>query len=121
LTIEERNVSQSKQKGKRAQSRRSPWPVLLVVGGVLLVAGVIAASLLGGSSPSDDAAGSGAPALSITAIDKSPEAQVDGLKVDFGAMQLGGELATLQLTLKNTGDGALKFSEAPYIQLADGC
>jgi hypothetical protein len=121
LTIEERNVSQSKQQRKKNQSRRSSWPLFLIVGGVLLVAGVIAASLLGGSSPSDDAAGSGAPALSITAIDKSPEAQVDGLKIDFGSMQLGAELATLRLTLKNTGDGALQFSEAPYIQLADGC
>jgi hypothetical protein len=114
-------MSQSKQTSKKTQSRRSPWPLILVVGGVLLVAVVIAVSLLNGSSPTNETTGPGAPALSITTIDKSPEAQVDGLKVDFGDMQLGAELATLKLTLKNTGAGTLQFTEAPYIQLADGC
>ena len=116
-------MSQSKPKGKRTQTRRSPWPVILVIGGVLLVAGVIAASLLN-KSPQvqvDESGGPGTPALTITNIEKSPEAQVDGLKVDFGAMQLGTGLASLQLTLRNSGDKTLQFSQAPYIQLADGC
>jgi hypothetical protein len=114
-------MSQSKQNRKNAQSHRSPWPMILVVGGVLLVAGVIGVSLLGGSRPTNESTGPGAPVLSITNIDRSPEAQVDGLKVDFGDMQLGTALASLKLILKNTGEKNLQFTEAPYIQLADGC
>jgi len=114
-------MSQSKQKRKNAQSRRSPWPVVLVLGGLLLVAVVIAGSLLNRSRQVDESAGTGAPALSITNIERSPEAQVDGLKVDFGAMKLGAGLATLKVSLRNTGNKTLQFSQAPYIQLADGC
>ncbi len=114
-------MSQSKQKRRNTQSRRSPWPVMLVLGGLLLVAAVIAGSLLSGSRQVDESAGTGAPALSITNIERSPEAQVDGLKVDFGAMKLGAGLATLKVSLRNTGNKTLQFSQAPYIQLADGC
>jgi hypothetical protein len=116
-------MSQSKSKSKQppARKRRSPWPVVLVLGGLLLVAVVIAGSQLSRSSQGDEASGPGTPALSVANMESSPEAQIDALKVDFGDMKLGAELATLRLTLRNSGDKTLQFSQAPYIQLADGC
>ena len=116
-------MSPNKSKGKStpARSRRSPWPIVLMLGGLLLVAVVIAGSLLSGSPEQEDVSGPGIAALSIAEIESSPDAQVDGLKVDFGDMKLGAELATVRLTLRNTGDKMLQFSQAPYVQLAEGC
>jgi hypothetical protein len=111
----------SKPRKGQARNRRSPWPILLLLGGMLLVAAVIVGSLLNSEPASPDAAGPGAPALTIADIQSSPQAQIDGLKVDFGDMKLGAEVATLRLTLRNTGSKTLKFSQSPYIQLADGC
>ena len=116
-------MSQPKTKSKKTAARksRSPWPVILILGGLALVAAVIAGSLLNGSPRSEGVSGPGTPTLSIADIQASPEAQVEDLKVDFGDMKLGAELATLQLTLRNSGDKALQFSQPPYVQLADGC
>ena len=114
-------MTQSKPKPKRATRRRSPWPIILMLGGLLLVAAVIAGSLLSGSPQQEDTSGAGTPTLSVADIQSSPEALVDGLKVDFGDMKLGGEVATVQLTLRNSGDKTLQFSQAPYVQLAEGC
>jgi len=116
-------MSQPKSKGKRAPGRKrgSPWPVLMVAGGLLLVAVVIGGSLIFQSGQPTKDTGSGTPSLAIADIISSPEAQIDGLKVNFGEMKLGAELATVTLTVANSGDKILNFSQAPYIQLADGC
>ena len=116
-------MSQPKSKGKRAPVRknRSLWPIVLIVGGLLLVAMVIGGSLLYKPEQQAEDTGPGTPSLAIAEINSTPEAHIDGLKVDFGDMKLGAELATLTLTLANGGDKALNFTQAPYIQLADGC
>jgi len=116
-------MSQPKSKGKRAPARKrgSPWPVVMVVGGLLLVAVVIGGSLLNQSGQQTKDMGPGTPSLAIAEITSSPEAQIEGLKVDFGDMKLGAELATLTLTVANSGDKILNFTQTPYIQLADGC
>ena len=116
-------MSQSKSKGKRAPigKKRSPWPIVLVLGGLALVVAVIAGSLLYKPGQPAEDTGPGTPSLAIAEINSSPEAQIDGLKVDFGDLKLGAELASLTLTVANSGDKALNFTQAPYIQLADGC
>jgi hypothetical protein len=116
-------MSQSKTKSKQAQApkRRSAWPVVLVVGGLLLVAAVIALSLSSRPAQEQVEGRPGTPALSIADIQAAPEAQIDDLKVDFGPMKMGADSASLRLTLRNSGDKALQFSQPPYIQLADGC
>jgi hypothetical protein len=116
-------MSQSKSKSKPTKARkpRSPWAVVLVLGGLLLVGAVIALSLLNQPSQQQVDSGPGTPALRIAGIQASPEAQIDDLKVNFGDMKLGAELATLRMTLSNSGDKTLRFSQPPYIQLADGC
>jgi hypothetical protein len=116
-------MSQPKSKVKKAPDRKksSPWPIVLMVGGVILVVAVIAGSqFFKPGQPTEDT-GTGTPSLAISNMTSSPEAQIDGLKVDFGDMKLGTELASLKLTLSNSGEKALKFTKAPYIQLADGC
>jgi len=107
-------MSQSKLKNEQGPARRRfPWPIVLALGGLLLVAGVIAATLAQREP--------GSPSLSITEIERSPEAQIEGLKVDFGEMKMGAEMATLQLTVRNDGAKALQFSQTPYVELAEGC
>jgi hypothetical protein len=93
----------------------------MVAGGLLLVAVVICGSLLFQSGQATRDTGPGTPSLAIAEINSSPEAQIEGLEVDFGEMKLGAELATVTLTVANSGDKILNFSQAPYIQLADGC
>jgi hypothetical protein len=116
-------MSQSKSKGKRAPTRkkRSPWPIVMLLGGLALVAAVIIGNLVYQPDQQAEDTGPGTPSLAIADIKSSPDAQIDGLKVDFGDMKLGAELATLTLTVANSGDKALNFTQAPYIQLADGC
>lgn len=116
-------MSQSKAKNRRpaGRKRQSRWPLLLLLGGILLAAAAIALSLLGSRSQPGQVAAPEAPSLSITAIERSPEAQVDGLKVDFGDMKMGVDVASLQLTVRNSGAGRLQFSQAPYVELAAGC
>ena len=116
-------MSQSKSKRKRVQvnEKRSPWPIVMVLGGLALVAVVIAGSLIFRPGQDEETTGTGTPTLAIDNITSSPEAQIGGLKVDFGDMKLGTELASVTLTLANRGNKALNFTKAPFIQLADGC
>jgi hypothetical protein len=116
-------MSQTKSNRKKPQehNKRSPWPIVLMVAGLALVAVVVLGSQLLKPGQEKDNSGPGTPALAISDIKSSPEAQIDGLKVDFGDMKLGAELASVVLTLSNTGDKALSFTKEPYIQLADGC
>lgn len=115
-------MSQTKTKGKRTTSRRrSPWPIVVMTGGLLLVVAVIAVSILSRTPTDTEDTGPGSPAISISSLESSPDAQIDGLNVNFGDMKLGGELATLTLTVANSGDKTLIFTKEPYIQLADGC
>jgi len=103
------------------QKRRSPWPIVLVFGGLAIVAAVIAGSLLFKPGQGGNNSESGTPSIAINDIKSSPEAQIDGLNVDFGDMKLGAELASLTMTISNSGNKTLSFTKEPYIQLADGC
>lgn len=116
-------MSQSSSKRRKAgpQKRRSRLPILLMFGGLAIVAIVIAGSLFFKPGQGGNNSGSGTPSIAISDIKSSPEAQIDGLNVDFGDMKLGAELASLTMTISNNGKNTLSFTKEPYIQLADGC
>ena len=49
-----------------------------------------------------------------------PSLQVDQEQIDFGDIKLG-KTVTASFKLKNVGDQPLRFSEAPYIEVREGC
>ena len=97
------------KKYAKRRSRKSPWPlVFLIGGGLLLILGAIFA-FNQSSKPKATIEVSGSPSL-----------KVDKEEVDLGEKKLG---TTVQVDFKltNVGDQNLRFSEAPYIEVKEGC
>lgn len=89
----------SKKKNNRTkQSRNFPW-LLAVLGGLLLVA---AAFLLGSRESG------------------TPVASVDQESIDFGDVKLDTPLQ-FSFVITNSGDGVLRFKQAPYLEVLEGC
>lgn len=91
-------MSKKKSKGRR-QRRGFPWS-LAVLGGILLV---IAAFLFANQD------GGGTPALTV-----------DQQRIDYGDVKFNVP-KTFAIKVTNTGDGTLRFTEKPYIQVLEGC
>ncbi len=103
-------MSQHKQKKVlRHHKKKQPWPLVLLVGGaVLLIFGVVSAL----KKPSLPAA-----AIEVTG---SPSLKVDKEKVDLGNIKLG-QTVDVKFTLTNVGDQTLHFTKAPYVEVVEGC
>lgn len=98
----------SKRTKKRKQKNR--WiPILLGLGGLALL--VLAALALRGNGGGSKAA---------VEVSGAPAVKVDKEQVDLGDVKLG---KTVEVTFKitNVGDQALRFNEAPYIEVVEGC
>ena len=93
----------NKRYRKEKQKKKFPW-LLVVLGGGLLV---LAAVLFANRSGIGDSGG-------------TPKAAVDQDKIDYGYVKFGGNK---QFTLKvtNEGDGTLRFTEKPYVEVLEGC
>lgn len=91
----------SKKRRKQPQRKKFPW-LLAALGGVLLAA---SAFLFARQS----ADGGGTPSIAV-----------DQQKVDYGDQHFGTNL-TFSIKVTNTGDGTLRFKEAPYIEVLEGC
>lgn len=70
---------------------------------------MLAVSVLLFAKGGDQNGGGGIPAISA-----------DKTLIDFGYVKLDTNL-TLSFTVTNTGDGVLRFTEAPYIEIREGC
>jgi len=92
----------SKKTKKNRQQKKFPWVIVVVV-----VALVTAAIFLS-SKPSADYS-SGTPAITV-----------DEQNIDMGYIKLG-EYRTIKIKVTNTGDGVLRFKEAPYLEVVEGC
>jgi hypothetical protein len=102
-------VSQPKnKKNLHHHPKKHPWPVLLLVGGLLLVMGAILAF---NKSPQ--------PTVPIE-VNGAPSLKVDQEKVDLGNVKLG-QTVQVKFTLTNVGDQNLRFSTAPYVEVVEGC
>ncbi len=103
-------MSQSKNKKYRKhRKRQSFWPlVLLISGGLLLV--IVAVNAL--NKPSQPKA--------AVEVKGSPSLKVDKEKVDLGNIKLG-QTVEVKFQVMNVGDQTLRFSKAPYVEVAEGC
>ncbi len=87
---------------KQSQGRKFPWLLVLLGGGLLVVAAVLFANRSG--EP-----GGGTPKIAV-----------DQNKIDYGYVKFG-ETRQFAFKVTNTGDGTLRFSEDPYIEVVEGC
>jgi hypothetical protein len=86
---------------KQRQSRKFPWLFVVLGGGLLLLAAVLFANR--------SVETGGSPALAV-----------DQNKIDYGNVKFG-QTRQFAFKITNTGDGALRFSEDPYIEVVEGC
>ena len=86
---------------KQKESRKFPWLFVVLGGGLLLLAAVLFANRSGETA--------GTPSLSV-----------DQNKIDYGYVKFG-ETRQFAFKITNTGDGALRFTEDPYIEVVEGC
>jgi hypothetical protein len=94
---------------KRTRRQRNfPWPIVIFAGVLVLVAVFLLANKAGG-------AGGGGSSTSGT-----PRIAVDPAKLDYGYVQFGND-KTFKIKVSNTGDGVLRFSEQPYVEVLEGC
>jgi len=95
------NKKSNKKYRKQKQRKNFPW-LFVALGGLLLLAAILFANRSG-------ADGGGTPFLSV-----------DQSKIDYGYVKFG-ENRQFALRVTNTGDGTLRFSEQPYIEVLEGC
>jgi hypothetical protein len=93
----------------RRQRRRYTSLALVGLGGLLLVA--LAVFIIKNNQPG--------PKVPVE-VSGSPRLKVDKEKVDLGDVKLG-KVVEVAFTLSNVGDTPLKVSEAPYIEVVEGC
>ena len=106
-----RPLAQNKSRRKPTPRPGQRWPgrLLIALGGLMLL-GALAWGLWPRAANADfKPAVSGAAAL-----------RTDREKIDLGDVHLGQTVsASFQLT--NVGDRSLHFTQAPYIQVVEGC
>ena len=104
-------MSQDKPKRyQKKQRKQTPiWlPVTVVLAGVALL-GLAFWGLSGKSANKASLEVTGAPAL-----------KADKNEVNLGDVKLG-QLVEVEFQLSNVGDQTLRFAEAPYIEVVEGC
>jgi hypothetical protein len=87
---------------KQKQRKTFPWLFIALGGGLLLVAAVLFVNRSGGD-------GGGTPFLAV-----------DQQRIDYGDVKFGVN-KSFAIKVTNIGDGMLRFKEAPYIEVLEGC
>lgn len=91
----------SKKNRRQKQKKSFPW-LFVAIGGILL----IAAAFFFAKQNADSGG--------------TPSIAVDQQKIDYGDVKFNVE-KTFAIKVTNTGDGILRFKEAPYIEVLEGC
>jgi len=92
----------NKRYRKQKEPRNFPWLLVVLGGGLLILAAVLFANRSGGN------------------VSGTPKLAMDQDKIDYGYVKFG-ENRQFALKITNTGDGTLRFMEAPYIEVLEGC
>ena len=97
---------------RTARSTRPLWPLALIAGGLLMV-GLIAFAVW------QAAGGNSLPKVAVE-VAGAPSLKADKEKVDLGTIKLG-QTVKVSFQIANVGDEQLRFTEAPYVEVAEGC
>ena len=101
--------NKSKKYSRNRSKQNSSWlPILAIAGGVLLVA---LATFALREKPASKAQ---------IEVNGSPSLKANKEKVDLGNVKLG-KTVDVSFQLTNVGDQTLRFTEAPYIEVVEGC
>lgn len=98
-------------KNNRRETAKSNLALYLVLGGIALVAAALFAVWKSGQP-----AAAGVP----IEVKGQPSLKVDRERLDFGDVKLG-QTVTASFTLANAGDQTLRITQAPTIQVLEGC
>ena len=90
-----------KYKKRKQKKKQFPW-FLLALGGILVVIAAFFFARQNGD-------GGGTPSIAV-----------DQQKIDYGDVKFGVN-KTFAIKVTNTGDGTLRFKEAPFIEVLEGC
>jgi hypothetical protein len=92
------------------QKQKAPlWLWGLIAAGVALIAFVVIQAFSSNSTPAVAPLVTGGPAL-----------QVDQEQLDFGDVKLG-QTVEAKFVVSNVGDQPLRFTQKPYVEVAEGC
>jgi hypothetical protein len=93
----------------RAPRNSTRTSILIVAGGVALLGLTVVLALRNSAAPRTTPQAAGAPRL-----------KVDRERVDLGSVRLGQTVA-VSFELTNVGDQPLRFTEAPFVEVVEGC
>lgn len=93
---------------RKPQKKSLPLWLILSGAGLILVAAVIIISSLGRDKASIEVTG-------------APSLKVEQDVYDYGTVKLGGAPIRSVVKVTNVGDQVLRFTEAPYIEVLEGC
>jgi hypothetical protein len=99
----------SKTHRKYGSKKVFPWLIVIVGGIVLLAVAFLLTRRGAGAGTSASEAGGG-----------TPQIVVDQQKIDYGYVKFG-ETRTFKVAITNKGDGSLRFTQQPYIEVKEGC
>ncbi|MBI3762635.1 MAG: hypothetical protein HY260_12360 [Chloroflexi bacterium] len=102
-------MSKRSNRNMPKRSGGAPWPLLLALGGVLLVGIAVLVAWRGSAAPKAAIEVSGAPKL-----------KVNQEKVDLGNVPLG-QTVRVSFEITNAGDRPLMFDAVPYVEVVEGC
>jgi len=105
----------SRKSRKYRRQKRFPIFWVLAIGGLLLVAGAILLIRPGGGSSRG-----GTATLAPIQVQGQAAIRVDRQEINFGDVKLNVQ-KTFTITVTNVGDQPLRFTEAPYIEVVEGC
>ena len=94
-------MAKKNQKYRKQKRKNFPWLLAVLGGGLLLLAAVLFAR--------NNGTGGGTPSIAV-----------DQNKIDYGYVKFG-ETRQFAIKVTNSGDGALRFNEQPYIEVLEGC
>jgi cell division septal protein FtsQ len=105
------NKTKARLQDRRRQKRQRNTFVMLIAGGLLLLAGGFAMVKTALSNKADS---------SKIEVSGQPSLKVDQELIDYGDVKLNTNL-TFALNLTNVGDEPLKISADPYVEVKEGC
>lgn len=95
---------------KRPKQVKKSFPLWLIISGLALVSVAVIVLLSSGGNQKAD--------IEVTG---SPRLKVEQDVYDYGDVKLGGVPIRTVVKVTNVGDEPLRFKEAPYIEVLEGC